>query len=345
MNLPSCPDPELLATCAEGRLHGDERENVLRHITSCHDCHAVFVETLRLLDEPTLAKVPERRLAPEAPPPAATRPAPPENVIPYDPRRWRRAATVALPLAAAAALVVAVIQRAPRGGPESPRVAQASPSPEAVRSPTATPTTTGVSPSPGPVSLPAPVVRLLAERDLDRDALSEALGGPIGGLGFVSGGSRAGLSLRLGVATAQLLAARHVGNHALERALIEARERGLSQDASSHYERLERALRAGRLPEAAAILPPAGNYDARWFELGAGLEACRLAAELERRAYFDDPATRRVLDDAHSTLSAGAAVRQLAIIDDTIRRDGEWSDADWRRLGGAFSSLLLVASR
>lgn len=159
MTLPPCPDPERLAACAEGGLDGEERDDVLRHLTRCHDCYVVFTETLRSLDETERPAVPDagRATAPAlgsrptaapsdgaTPTPGDTSAAPEstgraheprDNVIPFDRRRWRRVATLALPLAAAVAVAIVTLERVPQSGAPSIDVARA-PSPSPVAPPT-----------------------------------------------------------------------------------------------------------------------------------------------------------------------------------------------------------------
>lgn len=47
----SCPDPERLAAFVDGELTGVERQEVVEHLAECSECHEVFVETVRFLEE------------------------------------------------------------------------------------------------------------------------------------------------------------------------------------------------------------------------------------------------------------------------------------------------------
>ena len=46
-----CPDLEVLAAFADGRLDSQERSTVTRHLATCADCHEVVAETLAILQD------------------------------------------------------------------------------------------------------------------------------------------------------------------------------------------------------------------------------------------------------------------------------------------------------
>lgn len=67
----ACPDAEELAALVDGRLNGEDRAKVERHLAGCHVCREVLAETVRLdeaepvvsgsdLPAPLLAIIPSR---------------------------------------------------------------------------------------------------------------------------------------------------------------------------------------------------------------------------------------------------------------------------------------------
>lgn len=296
MTLPVCPDPDLLAACAEGRLRGDERERVLRHLTTCHDCYAVFTEALRFLDEapateaatadghvPAAASGEERVLpARPAPVPPAT-PAPPPspgdklrepraNVVPFDRRRWRRVATVALPLAAAAALAVVMIQRRPSLiGTPPVTLAQAPPSPVAT-----------------PPAAPRPPVR--AARVVERGNWMWTPSQRLPGLGPETPDR---ICRFTGVAGVDLEVAAQANPPAirerLDTAVTALQEMRAADALVEPYERLASELEHGRRADLAQVTPGAAACRSDAVQAGRALEWLRLASLSRDRDALEHP--------------------------------------------------------
>jgi len=48
-----CPDNEAIAALADGSIHGQERDRLMKHIASCHECYDVYTLTRQLISQET----------------------------------------------------------------------------------------------------------------------------------------------------------------------------------------------------------------------------------------------------------------------------------------------------
>ncbi len=311
MSVSTCPDPEQLAACAEGRLEGEERAQVLAHLRACADCYEVFVETLRFLDDDVAMEWDSDTPADgSGPSPGAGVPhattrrgsesAPKGRVLPFPGRSLRRLAAVALPLAAVVLLGVALWPSARFG------VA------------TTTPTRAQASPPPSPLAPSGPPPLRLAGGAPEYWTQPP----PPMAVGGAPHASPAEISCLAGLSSADIDVALLRESAELDQRLGWAAryldEAGASKALLAHFERLDRQalLAAGRMP------PPAGLVEPDWYAVGRALEIVRLAGRAADLRAMEHPdveagwaaARRRGLDLAAlaARVRGGDEARRLA---------------------------------
>lgn len=309
-----CPDAETLAACAEGRLAGDERQAVLRHVLECADCDIVFTDTLRLLDEDDARGVPPAVGAPGATAapgdPRADDPDAPggARLLRFEARRWRRAAAVALPVAAGALFALSLLQRP---GPIEP-----------------TPITVASAPSPTPA--PArPAVELLDLEVLRSGALPD-IRQPATGFGGRPTGAR--LCRFLGVRLVDVEVRARSEPTQAESELDNLAPLAEPLGAQAQYEGARGRLRSERRLPAADELRPRAGCDGPDYDAARAVAWVRLAVLGRNLLLLEhDDVARGLEAGARLAGEDGKGVREIARRVETCRR--EPGACDWQGLG------------
>jgi hypothetical protein len=302
-----CPDFEILASFVDANLTAAERTHVVEHLADCPKCAEVVAETMRLLGDVGLdEEADEEADENEEAGPGDSAPAlkPSGRVIPF--RRW---VAVAVPLAAAAALAVAIW---PPGFEEKSWVGGE-----------------------------------MARRARGDRGWLAGLGGGLPNFRGVEESSEA--AFRVGVVTVDLAAAlargdREASAEFAARAGLELSD-GMWGDArtAASYRDLGNRLGEGLPMDEASVQAAALEEQARKalgadaeFSLGKWAEAGRLAAKLGNVRYFTEPQTRRQARDLARSELPERLDERLAAVREQLTED----DPDLTALESALDQLI-----
>lgn len=346
MTASACPDPELLAACVEGRLQGDERDRVLRHLVRCRDCYAVFTEAMHLLESPALdaARALETTPAADATDDAAAqaRPAPEQpadpplsgdeprgahgNLIPFDRRRWRRRALLALPQAAVLLVALTLVWRRPPS-PSAPPSTLAHATPAAPASAAAS----EASPAPARAASLFDPAQARGSWLTEQPEMLESLApAPLDVLCRYAGAR----AVEIEVAAADPALAAQL----LLRMSQVLRQHLADRRWSTSVARLAGEARAGRVPEPAALRPEACAPGV--LDVARAVKLVHLAALTKSAALLGHPEVKAGLEGGATYVPA----RDRSVLKELARAAAAPPPADhagaWRRLGMQAQALV-----
>jgi hypothetical protein len=310
-------DPDLVAAFIDGRLSGAERDRVVRLLAESEAAFEIYADAVRArddLDADTVVPFPEPR--PDPRPDARPDPRPDPR-----PRHWWR--TAGVPLAAAAALLIAVLPAV------QSRRANAT---FAMRAESIAQPLTG-----------RPQLAMALRSALDAPRWSVTRGG---GSTFVDSTA----ALRLGVRATDLQVALAVGDR--ERAGRAAAEMvellgsvNLSDAASAEYGDLRKRIAngdsIGQVIGAAATADDNLRHflDSRWYGVGKWLAAGELAARAHSADFFKSSETARFLDAAiRSGSFAPDEVEALRQVEGVAKRG--MSENEFETVRARFAELI-----